>query len=97
MSLSQELQASAFAEGIRTGNWFAIGDVPIDSLLDLSSPDVRQASKLRCKIVRVVGCLLIGGTVACVIRFATHPPARQAILRWGFFGQSECILLSAAR
>jgi hypothetical protein len=45
----------------------------------------------------MIGCLLIGGTMACVVRLATHAPARQAILQWGFFGQTERILPSGAR
>jgi hypothetical protein len=97
MSVTEENQATAFAEGTRTGNWFAMGDVAHDPLLDVPPSDVRQVPTLRRTIVRVIGCLLIGGTVACVVRLATHPPAREAILRWGFFGQSERILPSATR
>jgi hypothetical protein len=97
MSVSQEMQASAFAEGTRTGNWFAMGEVPHDAPLDLPPSDVRQVSSSRRTIVRVIGFLLIAGTVACVVRLATHAPARQAILRWGFFGQSDRILPAATR
>ena len=97
VSVSPELPASAFAEGTRTGNWFAMGDVSHDAQLDLPPPDVRRGSSLRRTIVRVIGFLLIAGTVACVVRLATHAPARRAILRWGFFGQSERILPSAPR
>jgi hypothetical protein len=97
MSVTEELQATAFAEGTRTGNWFAMGDVAHDPSLDLPPADVRQVSRLRRTIVRMIGCLLIGGTITCVVRLATHPPARQAILRWGLFGQNERILPSAKR
>ena len=97
MSVSEELQARAFAEGTRTGNWFAMGEVAADPSMDLPSSDVREVSTLRRTIVRLIGCLLIGGTMACVILLATHPPARKAILRWGFFGQSERILPSVTR
>jgi hypothetical protein len=95
--MSQELQANAFAEGTRTGNWFAMGDVSHEAQLDLPPSDVRQVSKVRRTIVRVIGLFLIAATVACVVRLATHAPARRAILRWGFFGQSERILPAATR
>jgi len=97
MSVSEEHQASAFAEGTRTGNWLAMGDVEQDPWLDLPPSEVRQVSTLRRTTVRVIGCLLIGSTIACVVRLATHPPARRAILRWGFFGQSERVLPAAVR
>ena len=97
MSASEEFQADAFAEGTRTGNWFALGEVAQDPLLELAASDVRQVSTVRRRVVRVIGCLLIAGTMACVVRLATHAPARQAILRWGFFGQSERIVPSATR
>ena len=92
MSVTEEIQATAFAEGTRTGEWFAIGDATQDPLLHPSSPDVRGGSNMRRNIVRAIGCFLIGGTIACVVRLATHAPARQAILRWGLFGQSERVL-----
>jgi len=98
MSMTEGIQATAFAEGTRTGDWFAIGEVNQDASLDLAPPsDMPVASRARRIFVRVVGFLIIAGTVACLVRVATYAPARQAILRWGFFGQSERILPSATR
>jgi hypothetical protein len=98
MSMTERMQAAAFAEGTRTGDWFAIGEVRQDESLDLAPPtEMATASRTRRTLVRVVGCLIIGGTVACLVRVATYAPARQAILRWGFFGHSERILPSATR
>jgi hypothetical protein len=95
MPMTEPLQATAFAEGTRTGDWFAIGDVNQDPPLDV--PPAPTASRSRRILVRVLGGLIIGGTVACLVRLATHAPARQAILRWGLFGQSERILPAGAR
>jgi hypothetical protein len=95
MPVTEGLQATAFSEGTRTGNWFAIGDVNQDPPLDL--PPAPTASRARRTFVRVLGFLIIGGTVACLVRLATHAPARRAILRWGLFGQSERILPAGTR
>ena len=58
-----------------------------------------RANGVPCEthVVRVLGCLIIGCTIACLVRLARHPPARQAILRWGLFGQSERILPAGRR
>jgi hypothetical protein len=97
MAVSEELRANVFEEGTRTGNWFAMGEMARDPSAELPLRDERQVSTVRRRTVRVIGCLLIGGTLACVVRLATHAPARQAILKWGFFGQSERILPSSTR
>ena len=97
MLVTEELQTTAFAEGTRTGNWFAVGEVAQEPPLDLPPSEVRQVSTLRRTVVRVIGGLLIGGTIACVVLLAKHAPARQAILRWGFFGQSDRLLPSGTR
>jgi hypothetical protein len=95
MPMTEGLQSTVFAEGTRTGDWFAIGEVNQDPELDL--PPAPTASRARRTVVRILGCLIIGGTVACLVRLATHAPARQAILSWGLFGQSERILPAGRR
>jgi hypothetical protein len=96
--MSEGIQTAAFAEGTKTGDWFAIGDVNHNpSVAPPPLSTVSRVSPARRTFVRAIGCLLIGGTLACLVRLATHAPARQAILRWGLFGHSERILQIGAR
>jgi hypothetical protein len=96
--MSDGIEGASFAEGTRTGEWFAIGDSqPAPSVAPPPPVDVPRVSGARRTFVRVLGCLLIGSTLAFVGLLATHAPARRAILRWGLFGQSERILPAKAR
>ncbi|HKQ70837.1 MAG TPA: hypothetical protein VJT73_15930 [Polyangiaceae bacterium] len=77
--------------GVRTGEWFAVGDASEHPAPPSIAPgplsEAPQPPRARRVLVRVVGCLAIAGTLACLVRVATHAPARQAILQWGSFGQ----------
>jgi hypothetical protein len=95
MPMTEGMSATAFAEGTRTGDWFAMGDVNQDPSLELAAADLPRTSRARRTFVRVLGCLIIAGTVACLVRLATHARVRQAILNWGFFGHSDRILPAA--
>jgi hypothetical protein len=90
--VTEPVQTTAIAEGIRTDEWFAIGEVKHDPLPDAPLSDVSTASPRRRGFVRVIGCVIIIATIACVARLAAHAPVRKAILRWGSFGQSDRIL-----
>jgi hypothetical protein len=96
--MSEGIDAAAFAEGTRTGDWFAIGEVNTPQSVAPPPPvDLPQGSRVRRTFVRVFGSLLILVTLAILVRLATHAPARQAILRWGLFGQSDRLLQVKAR
>ena len=96
--MNEGIQTAAFAQGTKTGDWFAIGEVNHNPSVAPPPPlDAPRVSSARRRFVRVVGCLLIGSTLACLVRLATHAPARQAILRWGLFGHSERILQIGTR
>jgi len=98
MSMTQGIQASASSERIRTGEWFAIGEAPPDSSpVVVSPPGEPRALPARRNVARVVGCVMIAATVVCLVRLATHAPARREILRWTSFGQSDRILPAANR
>jgi len=82
-----------FPKETRTGEWFAVGDANLHPVQPSiapppSMPAPPRASKARRFTVRAIGILAIAGTLAGLIRVATYPPARQAILRWGFFGRT---------
>jgi hypothetical protein len=95
--MSEGIEGALFAEGTRTGDWFAIGEVDVHRSVAPPPPvDVPRVSGARRTFVRVLGSLLILATLAILVRLATHAPARQAILRWGLFGQSERILQTKA-
>jgi hypothetical protein len=85
---------SNIPEGIRTGDWFVVGDtnqhrVPASLA---PPPAIASSSKVRRTIVRTFGCLAIAGTVFFVARLAMHAPARRALLNWSLFGQSDRLL-----
>jgi hypothetical protein len=91
--MSEGMEDPAFTEGTRTGDWFAIGDVePKRSVAPPPPLEVPRVSSGRRTLVRVLGCIIICGNLAVLVRLVTHAPARQALLRWGMFGQSERIL-----
>jgi len=79
--------------GTTTDEWFAVGDtsgsLATPSFESVAPVPVRRSSPRRRLLVRLVGCLAIGGTVGCLVRLAAHAPFRHAILDWGLFGQSE--------
>jgi hypothetical protein len=85
-------KSQQFPKETRTGEWFAAGDenlhVVPPSLIPPPSLPPPRASRARRITVRLVGFLAIAGTLACLIRIGTYPPARQAILRWGSFGRA---------
>jgi hypothetical protein len=92
MSLSNA--RSNIPEGIRTGDWFAVGDanqhrVPVSLA---PPPAIAPSSKVRRILVRAIGFIAIAGTIFFVARLAMQAPARRAMLSWGLFGQSERIL-----
>ena len=60
MSVTEGISATAFEEGTRTGDWFAMGDVNQDPSLELAATDLPRASRARRTFVRVLGCLIIG-------------------------------------
>jgi hypothetical protein len=80
-----------FPKETGTGEWFAVGDANLHtvppSIMPPPSIPAPRASRARRIIVRMVGFLAIAGTLAGLVRVATYPPARQAILRWGSFGR----------
>jgi len=86
-------QESGFLEGTRTGDWLAMGDVQETPLSPTVPPPLplTVASGPRRVFVRVVGALTIAATLFILVRVATNVTARQAILRWGSFGQNERI------
>jgi hypothetical protein len=89
MSLSN-LEPDSVAEGIRTGNWFAVGDQNHHTIpLSLPPPPIARGSALRRALVRTVGFLLIAFTVFCLVRIAMKPSARRAMLSWGSFGHDD--------
>jgi hypothetical protein len=92
MSMTQGIQASASSERIRTGEWFAIGEAPPDSSPVVDSPPGEPRALPRRNVARVAGLVMIAATVVCLVRLATHAPARREILRWTSFGQSDRIL-----
>jgi hypothetical protein len=85
-------KSSQFPKDSGTGEWFAVGDANLHrvppSIIPPPSIPPPRASRARRITVRLVGILAIGGTLACLVRVATYPPARQAILRWGSFGRA---------
>jgi hypothetical protein len=75
------------SEGIKTGNWFAVGDLNQHAVpMSLPPPPMPRGSALRRALVRTVGFLVIASTVFCLVRIAMKPSARRAMLRWGSFG-----------
>jgi len=79
--------------GTRTDEWFAIGDrshlsepPSVEPPHSIAAP---RGSSRRRQLVRLVGCLAIGGTVGCLIRLGAQASFRHAILDWGLFGQSD--------
>jgi hypothetical protein len=81
-----------FPKETRTGEWFAAGDANLHPVQPSIAPPpsipAPRASPARRITVRIIGILAIAGTLAGLVRVATYPPARQAILRWGFFGRT---------
>jgi hypothetical protein len=96
--MSDGIEGTAFAEGTRTGDWFAVGEVNAPHSMAPPPPsEMPRVSSARRAFVRVLGCLLICGTLAVLVRLATHAPARRAILRWGLFGRADRALQLNAR
>jgi hypothetical protein len=90
---SGHAQSGLFAEGTRTGDWFAVGDVhPEIAPPSIAPPPLPAAGRSRRNLARLVGIVAIAGTLACLVRFATYAPVRRAILQWGFFGKSDRVL-----
>jgi hypothetical protein len=95
----RDRQSAAFQAGTRTGDWFAVGDVhpeilPPPSLPPPSDDDAHRASNVRRIIARLVGCVAIAGTLACLVLLASRPQFRQAVLRWGSFGRTDHLMSS---
>jgi hypothetical protein len=89
-SMSTSNLGSDSPEGIKTGDWFALGDVNQAVVpLSLPPPPVAGPTRLRRALVRTIGFLLIAFTVFCVVRMARSPAARRAMLRWGSFGHER--------
>ena len=92
----RESQAGLSAEGTRTGDWFAVGDVHPElvppSFATETALDAPRAPAPRRLVARWVGALAIAGMLFCLVRFARYAPVRNAILQWGLFGQSARVL-----
>jgi hypothetical protein len=75
--------------GIRTNNWFAIGDANQYAVSPSVAPpaEMQFASPRRRTFVRVLGVAALLGTLSCLCGLAGFGAARKAMLQWATFGQ----------